>query len=111
MVILILRDQYNVALGINTGIWGVVGTIIGYYFGSKQGENAAKLISQTGRDLIDSRNREIKQKYALERELKLMERGIPITRMNNNNNNNNNQQGEIGLNMNDSDSEIIVPEI
>lgn len=69
MVILIIKDQYEVALGINGGIWSVVGTIIGYYFGTKQGEAAAKLLSQNGHELIESRNREIDRNIQLSREM------------------------------------------
>ncbi len=59
MVILIIKEQYTIALGINSVIWGIIGTIIGHYFGSKQAEGAAKMISQTEHELIESRNREI----------------------------------------------------
>ncbi len=61
MIILIIREQYTIALGVNSVIWGVIGTIIGHYFGSKQAEGAAKMISQTEHELIESRNREIDQ--------------------------------------------------
>jgi hypothetical protein len=47
IIILIINGQYDIALGINNGIWAVVGTIIGYYFGSKQGETAVKLLSES----------------------------------------------------------------
>ena len=70
MIILIFKDQYNIALGLNNGIWGVVGTIIGYYFGTKQGESAAKLLSKAGHDIIESRNLEIEQNNLLTREIR-----------------------------------------
>ena len=35
MVILIVKEQYTIALGINSVIWGLIGSIIGHYFGSK----------------------------------------------------------------------------
>lgn len=56
MIILIINEEYTIALGINSVIWGVVGTIVGHYFGTKQAEGAAKLISQTEHELIESRN-------------------------------------------------------
>ena len=59
IIILIIKEQYTIALGINSVIWGVIGTIIGHYFGTKQAEGAAKLISQTEHELIESRNREL----------------------------------------------------
>lgn len=59
MIILVVKEQYTVALGVNSVIWGVVGSIIGHYFGSKQAEGAAKMMSQTEHELIESRNLEI----------------------------------------------------
>ena len=79
MIILIVKDQFNIALGMNNGIWGVVGTIVGYYFGTKQGEAAAKLLSKAGHDIIESRNREIEQNNLLTRELR-QARGRGINR-------------------------------
>lgn len=62
MVILIIKEQYTIALGVNGVIWGVIGTIIGHYFGAKQSEGAAKMISQAEHELIESRNMEIARK-------------------------------------------------
>jgi hypothetical protein len=59
MVVLVIKKQYTIALGVNSVIWGVIGTIIGHYFGSKQAEGAAKMISKTEHELIESRNKEI----------------------------------------------------
>lgn len=58
IIILIVKEQFTIALGINSGLFGVIGTIIGYYFGSKQGEGAAKLLAQSEHELIESRNME-----------------------------------------------------
>lgn len=65
-IIFVLREQYEIASSIIGLMFTVVGTVIGYYFGSKQGENsakaenAAKMILQTEHELIESRNKEIK---------------------------------------------------
>ena len=59
MIILIIKEQYTIAIGVNSVIWGLIGTIIGHYFGSKQAEGAAKMISQTDHELIQSRNIEM----------------------------------------------------
>ena len=67
IIILIIKEQYTIALGVNSVIWGVIGTIIGHYFGSKQAEGAAKMISQTEHELIESRNREIEHNNQLSR--------------------------------------------
>ena len=72
MILLIIKEQYSVALGFSNGIWGVVGTIVGYYFGTKQGESAAKLLSQAGHDIIESRNREIEQNHLLTRDFNMI---------------------------------------
>ena len=69
MIILIIKEQYTIALGINSVIWGVIGTIIGHYFGSKQAEGAAKLISQTEHELIESRNIEIARSIPISRNI------------------------------------------
>ena len=36
MIILIIQKQYTIAVGINSVIWTAIGTILGYYFGSKK---------------------------------------------------------------------------
>jgi len=59
MIILIIKEQYTIALGVNSVIWGVIGTIIGHYFGTKQAEGAAKIVAQTEHELIEQRNKEI----------------------------------------------------
>lgn len=59
MVVLIVKEQYTIALGVNNVIWGVIGTIIGHYFGSRQAEGAAKMISETEKELIKARDKEI----------------------------------------------------
>ena len=56
IIILIIKEQYTIALGVNSVIWGVVGTIVGHYFGTKQAEGAAKIISQNDQELIRSQN-------------------------------------------------------
>ena len=56
MIILIVKEQYTIALGVNSVIWGVVGTIVGHYFGTKQAEGAAKMISKNDQELIRSQN-------------------------------------------------------
>ena len=64
MVILIIKEQYTIALAVNSGIWGVIGTIIGHYFGSKQAEGAAKMLLTSEHELIESRNLEIRANMA-----------------------------------------------
>ena len=60
MVILIIKEQYSIALGVNSAIFGTIGTIVGYYFGSRQGDGAAKLLSDTSNEIIKARYKEIK---------------------------------------------------
>ena len=59
MLILFISGQYTIALGINNGIFGVIGTIVGHYFGTKQAEGAANMISRTDHDLIQSMSTQI----------------------------------------------------
>ena len=59
MGILLWKEQYEAAIGVSSAVWAVIGTIVGYYFGSKQAEGAAKLIQQSEHELIESRNLEI----------------------------------------------------
>ena len=59
MAVMIWKEQYTAALGITNGILGIVGTIVGYYFGSKQAEGAAKMVSKADHELIDAKNHEI----------------------------------------------------
>ena len=47
------------ALGIIATISGILGTIIGYYFGSKSAEKATALIAESEHILVENRNREI----------------------------------------------------
>jgi hypothetical protein len=54
MIALIVKEQYLVAVGINSVIFGVIGTIIGYYYGTKSAEGAAKLISDTEHEILRS---------------------------------------------------------
>lgn len=86
IIILILKNEYDVALGILSGQMGAVGGIIGYYFGSKNGENTANLLSQAGHELIESRNREIDHNNMISRS---MLRHNHIHNHQNNQNNNN----------------------
>ncbi len=67
MIILIVQGQYKIALGINSVIWGVIGTIIGHYFGTKQAEGAAKMILQSEHELIESRNLELTRNHEIAR--------------------------------------------
>ena len=53
MILLIVEKEYTIALGINSVIWGVIGTIIGHYFGTKQAEGAAQLVAQTEHELLE----------------------------------------------------------
>ena len=62
IVILVWKEQYTIALGANSVIWGVIGTIIGHYFGSKQAEGAAKLIAKNDHDIMTSRNLELQSR-------------------------------------------------
>jgi len=61
--VLLWKEQYTAATGIIGTTFGIVGTIIGHYFGSKQAKEAADMISETEHDLIESRNQEIKYGY------------------------------------------------
>jgi uncharacterized membrane protein YgcG len=44
MIMLIVYNQYAIAVGINSSIWGIVGGIIGYYFGTRQANEATESI-------------------------------------------------------------------
>ena len=90
MIILIIKEQYTIALGINSVIWGLIGTIIGHYFGSKQAEGAAKMISQNEHELIESRNMEMASINAINGNPRGIYRYGPL---NNNNSVNNNSRG------------------
>lgn len=89
IIILIFKEQYTIALGVHGVIWGVIGTIVGHYFGSKQAEGAAKLISEAEHDIINMRNNEI---------LSSVRNGNGNRNSNNNdrNNNDNNNDRNIG---------------
>jgi len=58
MILLFTAEKYEAAIGVGGSIGGFVGIVIGYYFGSKSAEGAAKLISKVEGDLLD-RNREL----------------------------------------------------
>ena len=45
MILLFLKGKYSSALGVLSGLTGILGTIIGYYFGSRSAENS-KIISE-----------------------------------------------------------------
>ena len=45
MILLFWRGKYSSALGVLSGLTGILGTIIGYYFGSRSAENS-KIISE-----------------------------------------------------------------
>ena len=66
MIWLVVVKQYESALGILATLTGLVGTIIGYYFGSRSAESASQLIAQAEHELIESRNKE----------MEMMERGV-----------------------------------
>ena len=61
--VLLWKEQYTAATGIIGTSFGIVGTIIGHYFGSKQANDAAQMISENEHELIESRNRELKYGY------------------------------------------------
>lgn len=52
MIMLIVKDQYAIAVGINSSIWGIVGGIIGYYFGTKA-------TSSANNSVVDAKNETI----------------------------------------------------
>lgn len=59
MILLFVREQYTPALGISNGLLAIMSAIVGYYFGSKQAEGAAKLVSDAKEDTIRSKEHEI----------------------------------------------------
>ena len=59
---LIYKEKYEIATGIVGLMFSVVSAVIGYYFCSKNAEGAAKMISQTEHELIESRNKEMSYK-------------------------------------------------
>lgn len=58
MILLFTKDQYEAAIGVAGTIAGFVGLVIGYYFGSKSAEGAAKMISNVETQIME-RNREL----------------------------------------------------
>lgn len=60
MGVMIWQEQYTAALGITNGILSIVGTVVGYYFGSKQAEGAAKMASKAEHEVIKVQGEEIK---------------------------------------------------
>ena len=44
MILMFIQNQYSSALGILSGLTGITGTIVGYYFGTKSAEKASKAI-------------------------------------------------------------------
>ena len=65
MILLFIRDQYESALGILATLTGLLGTIVGYYFGSRSAERVSDLIAQTEHEIIESRNRELSLREAI----------------------------------------------
>ncbi len=58
--VLLWKEQYTAATGVIGTMFGVVGTII--YFGTKQAEGAAKLISKNEHELIESHNLDVAER-------------------------------------------------
>ena len=54
MILLYTSDKFEAAIGVGSTIGGLVGIVIGYYFGSRSAEGAAQMISHTEEQLIKS---------------------------------------------------------
>ena len=67
IILLVVKEQYLVAVGINGVVWGLIGTIIGYYYGSRSAEGAAKMISDIEHEITESRNMEIARSLEIHR--------------------------------------------
>jgi len=59
MILMFSKEQYEAATGILSTLTGFMGIIVGYYFGSKSAENAAKIIAKTEQDFLKAREIEI----------------------------------------------------
>lgn len=46
MILMFVKEQYSAALGILSGLTGIAGSVVGYYFGTKSAEKAGKEISR-----------------------------------------------------------------
>lgn len=46
MILMFVKEQYSAALGILSGLTGMAGSVVGYYFGTKTAEKAGKEISK-----------------------------------------------------------------
>ena len=61
MFLMFTRDQYTSALGILSGLTGLSGSIVGYYFGTKSAEKASKEITKVHNREIEAKDRHIEQ--------------------------------------------------
>ena len=69
MVFLILKQQYDSAIAVSASMMGIIGTVIGYYFGTRASESKNKLASDIENRYIDHLsilNRQINQPLSYE---------------------------------------------
>ena len=62
MTLMFVREQYTSALGILSGLTGMSGTVVGYYFGVNSANKVTTELTrhlQTKDDIINSKNEQI----------------------------------------------------
>jgi hypothetical protein len=59
MILFFIKEQYESALGILSVLSGILGSIIGYYFGSRSAETATDTISKMEHEMNEVRTREM----------------------------------------------------
>lgn len=58
IVLLIVYDQTTTAISVLGIMFGVVGTVIGHYFGSRTAESASKALAASQQQVIDTKSEE-----------------------------------------------------
>lgn len=59
MIILFVREQYESALGLMNGLSGILGTVIGYYFGSRSTEVAHNTLTKIEHEKNEIKHRKL----------------------------------------------------
>jgi len=59
MILLFTKQQYESALGILATLTGILGTIVGYYFGSRSAERASEIIREAEHENLENANRQL----------------------------------------------------
>lgn len=98
MIIMFIRGENENALGILSGLTGILGTVVGYYFASRSSATASKAITDLAHENIENMKLELDIKNT---KVKNLKRAIDLNNLNNHNDLNN-----FRINMNDEVEEI-----